>query len=244
MYSGSNSPSIRSLRFLRPLPFVPHSVFSPQALGSRALKKFNCRNESNADFHSLKFGMGACASKNSHGVAESSSKSTTSVLLPQTPQPTTANKTTDEGSTTAPGEPLRSGSEDVWNDEDEEAHPPPTQLAVAQKRRRRLSVSTVDSKGPTAAMQSGELVGDLVDAQGVKTTRTKITKFNDPALELVDRSKGAVREVTLRMLKDLFPEAEHYAVFGSPSYDMQRGFDVSVWGVWVCKRRCARLVVH
>lgn len=56
--------------------------------------------------------------------------------------------------------------------------------------------------------------------------RTKILKFNDPALELVDRRRGAVREVTLGMLKELFPHAEHYVIFGSPSYDLQHGFDV------------------
>ncbi|EZG78817.1 putative protein phosphatase 2C [Gregarina niphandrodes] len=103
-------------------------------------------------------------------------------------------------------------SKDIWFDEEEPSTQPsptaPTPTPNGNRRRRRLSVSTVD--------------------QPSEKKRTATVKYEDPVRELIDKNRRGLREVTLQMLKELFPAAEHYAVFGSPSYSVQRGFDNKV----------------
>lgn len=127
-----------------------------------------------------------------------------------------------------------------------------TKSSAADSRRRRLSVSTVvaastNSGSPEDVHASDDQVAkkgteerrkadDARSSDGKSSARNEVNgsmrkatvKFKDPALELVDQSSGgSVKEVTLGMLKSLFPQSEHYAVFGSPSYGIQRGYDVS-----------------
>lgn len=126
---------------------------------------------------------------------------------------------------------------------------PPTTDSLnvnSASRRRRLSVSTVktpNSDSTTAGDDSivngnGKAASKETDGEkkceasasddnvpDTQSRRRSTVKFEDPTLELVDQSCGSVKEVTLGMLRSLFPESEHYAVFGSPSYAIQRGYD-------------------
>lgn len=55
---------------------------------------------------------------------------------------------------------------------------------------------------------------------------TALRKYDDPALELIDESTGAIRPVTLEMLTNLVKGyTSSLFLFGTPSENTQRGFD-------------------
>ncbi|KAH0473952.1 MAG: uncharacterized protein KVP18_001647 [Porospora cf. gigantea A] len=136
---------------------------------------------------------------------------------------------------------ITKNASDDWSD-DEAPNLLQQTSKIENQHRRRLSVSTVDGGLPKAVLQSQiqksieihkakqQDTSPCMEAPGCgsPSRRTSITSFQDPAMQLVDRSRNMIKDVTLRMLHDLFPEAEHYAIFGSPARSVQRGFDSKV----------------
>lgn len=123
----------------------------------------------------------------------------------------------------------------------------PSSPKLEDTQRRRLSVSTVQvhEDVPPAPPIRGvtSLEGlRLEEKDAIKkvdktledtssnhhSVRSKIKKFADPALELLNEKSGSIRDVTVDMILDLVSQSDKtYMVFGSPSGEVQRGFDVS-----------------
>lgn len=129
---------------------------------------------------------------------------------------------------------------------------PQLSLKLEESQRRRLSVSTVATTGiqfPIAHSKSAKGIAAVKEAGSVQNsyqndkpadssnlndissgyvvTRTAITTFPDPALELVNEETGTIRDVSVENLCNLFYKSDHtFLLFGAPSYDVQRAFDV------------------
>lgn len=103
--------------------------------------------------------------------------------------------------------------------------PSPRTTSIAQLKAGLSNLSTdstkhVDSLGAESTVETEDLV--------MKTSiQSKIKKFPDPALELLNERTGSIRDVTVEMIMELVSASTStYMMFGMPSEDVQRGFDV------------------
>eukprot|EP00918_Siedleckia_nematoides_P048684 GHVU01106733.1.p1 GENE.GHVU01106733.1~~GHVU01106733.1.p1 ORF type:complete len:381 (-),score=63.14 GHVU01106733.1:244-1386(-) len=127
------------------------------------------------------------------------------------------------------------------------------QFTLAEEKRRRLSVSTVTgaadeggaggqaaaSAAALAAIARGETErfdakvtsGDVVVERAAAPIPAApkplaITSIPDPALVLIDESRGIVREANVSMITAQFEAgSKHAAVFGAPASSKQRSYD-------------------
>eukprot|EP01071_Lankesteria_metandrocarpae_P006326 Lankesteria_metandrocarpae@DN4318_c0_g1_i1.p1 len=118
-----------------------------------------------------------------------------------------------------------------------------------EQARRRLSVSTVEvdneagqiigathealvavhraNSSTTAGGSSSTTTAGTIPIPGTQPRkRSLILKYSDPALHLVDERRGAIKDVTVKTLLELIPDADiTLAHFGAPCWDMQKGFE-------------------
>lgn len=87
--------------------------------------------------------------------------------------------------------------------------PPVKSNTLIEQERRRLSVSTISRE----------------DTEPIKPP-IAATNFCDPALELVEKDRGVIREVTVQMIDHILAEStERVMIFGARALDAQKGFD-------------------